>query len=224
MPKALRKIRQLLEQEEFTSDDLGLWYQILRDGICPFCGGVMTEPETSWPKQTDATKDHIIPRCAGGETRVENVVIVCSACNGRKADMSLLECLVAGGLTHEPPELGVDGQESQRRAIWLGRMSVTYFGATIFTRKTSAARKMRAMIAWIGLNLDARPHHIARMMKPRRRDVDVAVMSRAWERKAQTRWAKRQVRVFIAYLQRQLNRGDRPWGTDENVVSKQEKA
>lgn len=36
----------------------------------------------------EATIDHKVPRCRGGKTTMENVVLACEECNSRKADQS----------------------------------------------------------------------------------------------------------------------------------------
>jgi 5-methylcytosine-specific restriction endonuclease McrA len=45
---------------------------------CQYCG---TQPGTE-----ELTIDHVVPRCQGGQSRWENCVLACVACNKRKAD------------------------------------------------------------------------------------------------------------------------------------------
>jgi 5-methylcytosine-specific restriction endonuclease McrA len=45
---------------------------------CQYCG--------AQPGSEELTLDHVIPRAAGGESRWENCVLACLACNKRKAD------------------------------------------------------------------------------------------------------------------------------------------
>lgn len=50
----------------------------LRDkGKCQYCGVRVT--------LQDATFDHVVPRCQGGQTRWENIVISCVSCNQKKS-------------------------------------------------------------------------------------------------------------------------------------------
>lgn len=50
--------------------------------ICPYCGLSLGH---------DLEADHIYPVARGGLSTVENMVFVCSVCNGRKRDMTLRE-------------------------------------------------------------------------------------------------------------------------------------
>jgi 5-methylcytosine-specific restriction endonuclease McrA len=45
---------------------------------CQYCG--------AQPGSEELTLDHVIPRSQGGESRWENCVLACLACNTRKAD------------------------------------------------------------------------------------------------------------------------------------------
>ena len=63
---------------------------------CAYCNELLT--------RTTLTRDHVIPRAAGGGPG-ENLVPACGPCNRAKADRSLLEFLVA------------------RRARWRARMN-----------------------------------------------------------------------------------------------------
>lgn len=47
--------------------------------ICAYCNKVMPMEER--------TNDHIIPRCANGQTEVNNIVICCQECNGLKGNI-----------------------------------------------------------------------------------------------------------------------------------------
>ena len=45
--------------------------------ICAYCNKVIPMHER--------TNDHLIPRCAGGETEIQNIVICCPECNSLKS-------------------------------------------------------------------------------------------------------------------------------------------
>lgn len=71
-----------------------------QDGVCPYCGRVMTwVPEwasarlrrTHHPvvveiRSREATLDHVYPRIWGGQYEVANVVAACRSCNSSKGD------------------------------------------------------------------------------------------------------------------------------------------
>ena len=44
--------------------------------ICAYCNKVIP--------MNERTNDHIIPRCAGGITEINNIVICCEDCNSKK--------------------------------------------------------------------------------------------------------------------------------------------
>ena len=60
------------------------WFAALRQDPCPFC------PLKPWRTLRPGTVDHVQPRALGGSNGVENIVGLCEACNGEKADRSLL--------------------------------------------------------------------------------------------------------------------------------------
>ncbi len=49
--------------------------------ICAYCNKVIPMKER--------TNDHLIPRCAGGETEIKNIVICCSNCNSLKGSIEI---------------------------------------------------------------------------------------------------------------------------------------
>lgn len=53
--------------------------------ICAYCGKVMP--------MNERTNDHLIPRCAGGATETNNIVICCPSCNSLKGAMEVNEFL-----------------------------------------------------------------------------------------------------------------------------------
>jgi 5-methylcytosine-specific restriction endonuclease McrA len=60
-------------------------------GECAYCGVKVEMPAA---EETDAgsnaqaaTRDHFIPRAAGGRSVPTNMVLACRACNGKKADL-----------------------------------------------------------------------------------------------------------------------------------------
>lgn len=70
----LEKIRDHTPKVKFSRENV-----YTRDkGCCQYCG--MKVP------RHEATYDHVKPRCQGGQTKWENVVIACTPCNQRKGD------------------------------------------------------------------------------------------------------------------------------------------
>lgn len=76
------------------------WSDVLKDDPCSYC-------RRRCGRRTHATKkhhrymtvDHIVPKAAGGDPCIHpNGAGACSACNGRKADDSLLSFIAKGGL------------------------------------------------------------------------------------------------------------------------------
>lgn len=53
--------------------------------ICAYCNQVIP--------MNERTNDHLIPRCAGGETETHNIVICCPDCNSLKGSMEVNEFL-----------------------------------------------------------------------------------------------------------------------------------
>lgn len=58
------------------------------DYRCAYCLKILSRDE----------QDHIVPKSQQGDHAIENVVPVCTSCNNRKRDRSLIECLVKGFL------------------------------------------------------------------------------------------------------------------------------
>jgi hypothetical protein len=52
-------------------------------GSCAYCGCAVALEE--------ATRDHILPRCRGGQDTWENLVLACKRCNNKKADRTPVE-------------------------------------------------------------------------------------------------------------------------------------
>ena len=69
-----KTVRQRLFNEQF--------------GYCAYCFNKMT---MKVGKKNTCTRDHVIPRSAGGSNSSDNLVGVCSDCNNDKADMSLTQ-------------------------------------------------------------------------------------------------------------------------------------
>ena len=79
---------------------------IRKGACCAYCGEKLTAPQehiTGRQLPTDATWDHVIPRCKGGAGLPGNRVLVCRRCNLSKGGsmptlsptMFLIGCLVA---------------------------------------------------------------------------------------------------------------------------------
>lgn len=66
---------------------------IVRDEFqCQYCGS-----------HRELTYDHLVPRCRGGQTSWDNIVIACSPCNGAKGEKSLKDSgLKLKRLPYEP--------------------------------------------------------------------------------------------------------------------------
>jgi len=58
-----------------------------QDKTCALCG---LELDSSWGTK-DIHLDHIIPRCVGGKTEIENIQILCPMCNIGKHKWTTLE-------------------------------------------------------------------------------------------------------------------------------------
>ena len=56
---------------------------------CPYCGAALG---------SDRHADHIYPVALGGQSRSDNMVYVCSACNARKRDKTLRQFIADEGL------------------------------------------------------------------------------------------------------------------------------
>lgn len=50
-----------------------------QEGRCAYCHDYLLFSQT--------TIDHVVPRAAGGTNKRENLVVACTGCNKRKADM-----------------------------------------------------------------------------------------------------------------------------------------
>lgn len=90
--EALDRKREDLErknQARLAAEELRLKrvYLIQRDGIfCPICNVSMTKTVKPGDIQGDnmMTIDHIIPKSAGGTDDIENLRLLCRACNAKK--------------------------------------------------------------------------------------------------------------------------------------------
>lgn len=57
-------------------------------GRCVYCGHKMTrEPN----RPNTVTRDHIVPRSAGGSSKRRNIALACELCNQAKGDMTAAE-------------------------------------------------------------------------------------------------------------------------------------
>lgn len=66
----------------------------LRDKkMCQYCGISLSRRE--------GTMDHVIPKCHGGKTNWENIVLACVNCNSKKANKTLRE---SGMTLRSPPK------------------------------------------------------------------------------------------------------------------------
>lgn len=76
-----------------------------QSGRCSYCGVNMT---LSLGQPNTATRDHVVPRSAGGPTEAWNIVAACSCCNSRKGDKPLVEwlCIITGGRPYAHPMAG----------------------------------------------------------------------------------------------------------------------
>lgn len=55
---------------------------IIRDNwICKYCGKCLKD------SLEELTLDHVIPRCRGGHSTKENLVVACKFCNSKKGSM-----------------------------------------------------------------------------------------------------------------------------------------
>lgn len=50
-------------------------------GSCGYCGRTL--------RQGEMTRDHVVPRARGGETKTSNLLCCCRECNQLKADLDL---------------------------------------------------------------------------------------------------------------------------------------
>jgi 5-methylcytosine-specific restriction endonuclease McrA len=79
MPSVIRFFRNLRRHKpvlRFSRENV-----FARDnGRCQYCGTKLLRSE--------ATYDHVIPRCKGGRTNWENIVIACVPCNQKKGGQS----------------------------------------------------------------------------------------------------------------------------------------
>ncbi len=75
MPSVVRFLRMVKHRKpvvRFSRENV-----FARDhGACQYCGEKLTRAE--------ATYDHVLPRCRGGGTRWDNIVIACVRCNQKK--------------------------------------------------------------------------------------------------------------------------------------------
>ena len=54
---------------------------------CCYCHHTMTENKKLRTNRNQPTKEHVEPRCHGGQTVVENLVIACAQCNNIRGAM-----------------------------------------------------------------------------------------------------------------------------------------
>jgi hypothetical protein len=194
----LRALRAtLLDARPVTHDDVGLWYRTMRRDPCPLCGTWMILPEEGSSHPADATKDHIVPRSQGGATTLENIVMLCRTCNENKADQSLLEHLMAGGLRRKRRDFS-DDLASRRRGAYIVCCARTFYGRDVLERASQRARKRRQMIAWVALRLRVRAVDAAFEMF--RTAAAVREMAGAWEKEWQTEWGRQTTLEFVRYL------------------------
>lgn len=206
MARIPRKIETVLATVEVTGEMLGEWYGVMREDPCPFCGTWMTPSVAGVPEATDATKDHIEPRAAGGFAGYDNIVMVCRTCNGIKANKTLLEHLMDGGMKWAPPAKVRDVSRSRHRAAWTVLMARRRFGDGVCRLKTRGARKRRQLIAWTALMLGAHARHVASAMSLGDHGASVVEMAKAWDRKRRLddEWARRVTREFVEFLREQM--------------------
>jgi 5-methylcytosine-specific restriction endonuclease McrA len=77
--------------------------KLIRAERCPYCDG---------PLGSDAHADHIYPVAKGGQSRLENMVFVCSDCNAQKSNLTL------NAFIHE---FGLDRDAIEARLRTLGK-------------------------------------------------------------------------------------------------------
>lgn len=58
-----------------------------QDNKCHYCSVEMTVREGQFQRATDATLDHKLAKCFGGQDTLENLVASCSGCNNHKGHM-----------------------------------------------------------------------------------------------------------------------------------------
>jgi 5-methylcytosine-specific restriction endonuclease McrA len=97
---------------------------IVREGFkCAYCGCRIS--------LRSCTKDHVIPRCKGGQDTLLNVVAACRACNGQKADRTPREAgmelrSLPRALTEEEKlEVVMKTSDSLERRTWLSWLKKT---------------------------------------------------------------------------------------------------
>lgn len=56
---------------------------------CFYCGIIISESPNE--KNTGATIDHVVPRLAGGDNNIANLVMACGLCNSTKQHMDVSE-------------------------------------------------------------------------------------------------------------------------------------
>lgn len=84
LPSVVRLTRYVRMVRRFGSARCTRKNILLRDKQqCQYCGVHCSN--------ATASIDHIVPRCRGGRTSWENVVVACHDCNRKKGDKSLLE-------------------------------------------------------------------------------------------------------------------------------------
>lgn len=100
-----RRTRAELAQARGKSRELGsrVKKRLKLSDSCPYCGGPITN---------DGHADHIYPVSKGGQSRLENMVHVCAACNIRKGNRTLSAFIA---------DYGLDRPEIEERLRRLGK-------------------------------------------------------------------------------------------------------
>lgn len=74
----------------FRIETLERWLAERGDLVCAYCGKTGLQIEADNKDSLCATLDHVIPRSKGGAVMdLNNLVVACSPCNGKKGDKLL---------------------------------------------------------------------------------------------------------------------------------------
>lgn len=69
---------------------------VRRDGSrCHYCGRQLTQNKSAEYVATGCSIDHVIPISRGGSSDIDNLVLACRQCNGRKRTLSYHEFSLA---------------------------------------------------------------------------------------------------------------------------------